>query len=90
MGEWVFKMGVRDGLCGESGVCCRSGSVMVGVVEAWSDEGAIFVGNVGRWTDGLGSWLKVLNVLHDDARRIYVLSSHIEVKGCLSGTVGHI
>ena len=80
MGEWVFKMGVRDGLCGESGVCYRSGSVMVGVVEAWSDEGVIFVGNVGRWTDGLGSWLKVLNVLHDDAGRIYVLSSHVIVQ----------
>ena len=80
MGEWLFKMGVRDGLCGESEVCCRFGSVMVGVVEAWSDDGAIFVGNVGRWTDGLGSWLKILCVLHDHAGRIYVLSSHVIVQ----------
>ena len=72
-------MGVRDGLCGESGVCCRSGSIMVGIVEAWSDKGTIFVGNVGRWTDGLGCWLKVLSVLHDHAGRVYVLSSHVEV-----------
>ena len=79
MGEWLFKMGVRDGLCGESGVCCRSGSIMVGIVEAWSDKGTIFVGNVGRWTDGLGCWLKVLSVLHDHAGRVYVLSSHVEV-----------
>ena len=75
----MFKMGVRDGLCGESGVCCRSGSIMVGIVEAWSDKGTIFVGNVGRWTDGLGCWLKVLSVLHDHAGKVYVFSSHVEV-----------
>ena len=43
MGEWVFKVGVRGGLCGDSGVRLRSGSAMVGVIEAWFDEGAIFV-----------------------------------------------
>ena len=43
MGVWVFKVGVRGGLCGDSGVRLRSGSVMVGVVEAWFDKGAIFV-----------------------------------------------
>ena len=90
MGERVFKMGVRDGLCGESGVCCRSESVMVGVVKAWSDEGAIVVGKVGRWTNGLGSWLIILCMLHDHAGRIYVLSSHVTWVGCLSGTAGHV
>ena len=43
VGEWVFKVGVWGGLCGDSGVRLRSGSVMVGVVEAWFNEGAIFV-----------------------------------------------
>ena len=64
----MFKVEVWEGLCGEAGVGCRSGSVMVDVVDAWSDEGAMFVGIVGRWTDYLGSLLKVISVLHDHAR----------------------
>ena len=43
MGEWLFKVGVRDRLCGDSRVSLKSGSVMVGVVEAWFNEGAIFM-----------------------------------------------
>ena len=90
MGEGVFKVGVWEGLYGEAGVGCRSGSVMVGVIDAWSNEGAMFVGIVGRWTDYLGSLLKVISVLHDHAGGVYVLSSHVDVHRCLSGTTGHI
>ena len=43
VGEWLFKVGVRSRLCGDSRVSLRSGFVMVGVVEAWSNEGAIFM-----------------------------------------------
>ena len=48
MGEGVFKVGVWEGLCGEAIIGCRSGSVMFGVVDAWSYEGAMFVGIVER------------------------------------------
>ena len=37
-----------EGLCGEAIIGCRSGSVMFGVVDAWSYEGAMFVGIVER------------------------------------------
>ena len=63
---------------------------MFGVVDAWSDEGAMFVGIVGRWTDYLGSLLKVISVLDDHAGGVYVLSNHVDVQRCLSGTAGHI
>ena len=89
MGEGVFKVGVWEGLCGEASIGCRSGSVMFGAVDAWSDEGAMFVGIVGRWTDYLGSLLKIICVLHDHAGGVYVLGSHVDVYRCLSGTAGH-
>ena len=77
-----------EGLCGEADIGCRSGSVMFGVVDAWSDEGTMFVGIVRRWTDYLV--LKVISVLHDHVGGVYVLSSHVDVHRCLSGTAGHI
>ena len=43
VGEWLFKVGVRGRLCGDSRVSLKSRSVMVGVVEAWFNEGAIFM-----------------------------------------------
>ena len=41
VGEWLFMVGMRGGLFCDSGVSLKSGSIMVGVVDAWSDEGAI-------------------------------------------------
>lgn len=37
----MFKEGVRGGLFGDSRVSLKSGFVLLGVVDAWFDEGAI-------------------------------------------------